>query len=125
MKGKDMKMINKVDYHDSKHLIQKYVNSEVVLEQSSPLSMVINLFYWNDPTGRPLLTCEDIDMYFEIVGQKTETQDIVKETINLQCNPADKNEQYPGALFFRMDPTTQDKILKSDYFEIPAYALSS
>lgn len=71
-----------------------------------PLSFAINVFPWMKPDGTPMFGCDDISIHFDLVGQYIETMDIVKQRLELLCNPREENEEYSEALFFRMNPTS-------------------
>ena len=91
------------------------------VETTLPLSFEINVF---PKEGYRDLRCEDISVHFDFVGQFDHNEDEIKETIELQCSPAKNNKKYK-AMFFKINPTTQESLLKSKFFELPTYSFVS
>ena len=65
------------------------------LEDAMPISLAVNLFSWNaPPDNKPMIDCEDIDVYFEVVDQHNTNQDEILEKVSLLCHPMEQNKYY-------------------------------
>ena len=76
MDNKDYSRVDAVDFHLLKRQIHEYASNQMHLEDAMPLSLAVNVFSWNaPPDNKPMIDCEDIDVYFELVDQHNTNQD--------------------------------------------------